>query len=282
MELSTERVRTAVTAYLQEIDAPVSTWEALVSLSQHEDYGDDAAAEREAFDHTLDRDPDRECFIEHEDAHTLAPALARAIFRSEDRGNGWRVGKTVHEPPRLDAAAREDGDWNRKWVTVFLDSLLSCILETQRLDDVQLAIIDPKLTNFMFFRDLPNLVTGDIITEADEVCDLLDQLVNEEISRRKEILTESASVDIVDHNSRADNPLSPMVVVVDEYADLLDAAEDDADQMETNVRRIAQIARSVGIHLVIATQRPSANIINTDLWSNLDMRAAFRVPSDSD
>ncbi|MUV56069.1 DNA translocase FtsK [Halogeometricum sp. CBA1124] len=166
--------------------------------------------------------------------------------------------------------------------TVFLYSLLSCILETQQLDQVQLAIIDPKLTNFMFFRDLPNLVTDDIITEADEAFNLFDRLVNEEIPRRKEILEESASVDIVDHNSRADDPLSPMVVVVDEYADLLDAAEDDADQMETNVRRIAQIARSVGIHLVIATQRPSANIINTDLRSNLDMRAAFRVPSDSD
>lgn len=166
--------------------------------------------------------------------------------------------------------------------TVFLYSLLSCILETQRLDDVQLAIIDPKLTNFMFFRDLPNLVTNGIITEADEAYDLFDRLVNEEIPRRKKILEESASVDIIDHNSRANDPLSPMVVIVDEYADLLDAAEDDADEMETNVRRIAQIARSVGIHLVIATQRPSANIINTDLRSNLDMRAAFRVPSDSD
>lgn len=166
--------------------------------------------------------------------------------------------------------------------TVFLYSLLACILETQYLEDVQLAIIDPKLTNFMFFRNLPNLVTDDIITEASEAYDLFDRLVNEEIPRRKEILEESGSVDIVDHNSRTDDPLSPMVVVVDEYADLLDAAEDDADQLETNVRRIAQIARSVGIHLVIATQRPSANIINTDLRSNLDMRAAFRVPSDSD
>lgn len=166
--------------------------------------------------------------------------------------------------------------------TVFLYSLLACILETQNLDDVQLAIIDPKLTNFMFFRELPNLVTDDIITEADEAYDLFDRLVNVEIPRRKEVLEESGSVDIVDHNSRTDEPLSPLVVVVDEYADLLDAAEDDAEQMETNVRRIAQIARSVGIHLVIATQRPSANIINTDLRSNLDMRAAFRVPTDSD
>ncbi len=166
--------------------------------------------------------------------------------------------------------------------TVFLYSLLSCILETHDVGDVELAIIDPKLTNFMFFRELPNLVTDGIITEANEAYDLFDRLVNEEIPRRKQILQDSASIDIVDHNSRADDPLSPMVVIVDEYADLLDAAEDDADQMETNVRRIAQIARSVGIHLVIATQRPSANIINTDLRSNLDMRAAFRVPSDSD
>jgi S-DNA-T family DNA segregation ATPase FtsK/SpoIIIE len=90
------------------------------------------------------------------------------------------------------------------------------------------------------------------------------------------------SVDITDHNARTDDPLSPMIVIVDEYADLLDAAADDAEQMETNVRRIAQIARSVGIHLVIATQRPSANIIDTDLRSNLDMRAAFRVPNHTD
>jgi hypothetical protein len=166
--------------------------------------------------------------------------------------------------------------------TVFLYSLLACILETQDLEDVQLAIIDPKLTNFMFFRGLPNLVTNGIITEAGKAYDLFDRLVNEETPRRKAILEESGSVDIVDHNSRTDDPLSPMVVIVDEYADLLDAAEDDADQLETNVRRIAQIARSVGIHLVIATQRPSANIINTDLRSNLDMRAAFRIPSDSD
>lgn len=134
----------------------------------------------------------------------------------------------------------------------------------------------------MFFRELPNLVTDDIITGADEAYDLFDRLVNVEIPRRKEVLEESGSVDIVDHNSRTDDPLSTLVVVVDEYADLLDAAEDNAEQMETNVRRIAQIARSVGIHLVIATQRPSANIINTDLRSNLDMRAAFRVPTDSD
>jgi hypothetical protein len=120
-ELSTERVRTAVTAYLQTIDAPVSTWEGLVSLSRHDDYGDDAAAEREALDNALRDEPDREWYIENDDAHVLAPALARAVFCAEERGNGRRAGKTVYEPPRLDAAARDDDAWNREWVTVVLD-----------------------------------------------------------------------------------------------------------------------------------------------------------------
>jgi hypothetical protein len=167
--------------------------------------------------------------------------------------------------------------------TVFLYSLLTCILETHGTSDVDLAIIDPKLTNFMFFEGLPNLVNGDVITDADEAYDLFEWIVNEEITRRKEVLKESSSVDIVDHNSRAENDkMNPIVVAVDEYADLLDAAGDRDDELETNVRRIAQIARSVGIHLVISTQKPSSEIINTDLRSNLDMRVGFRVPNASD
>jgi len=63
---------------------------------------------------------------------------------------------------------------------------------------------------------------------------------------------------------------------------LIDGLGDQSDEFETNVRRIAQKARSVGIHLVISTQRPSANIIDTDLRANLDMRVAFRLPSASD
>jgi hypothetical protein len=120
-DLSTDRIRRAVTAYLQAIDAPVSTWEGLVGLAQHDGYADDAAAEREALRNALYDDPEREWYLEHEDAHTLAPALARAVFNAEERANGRRAGKTVHEPPRLEAHAREDDGWNREWVTVVLD-----------------------------------------------------------------------------------------------------------------------------------------------------------------
>ncbi|MFB6297273.1 MAG: hypothetical protein ABEH56_02000 [Salinirussus sp.] len=119
--LSTERVRTAIAAYLQEIDAPVTTWETFVHLARYDSYGDDAAAEREALADALLNEPDREWYFEAPDAHVLAPALARAIFNAEDRGNGRRAGKTVYEPPRLEAGARDADEWNREWVSVVLD-----------------------------------------------------------------------------------------------------------------------------------------------------------------
>jgi hypothetical protein len=120
-DLSKERIERAITAYLQAADAPVQTWEQFITLAGYDGYGDDAAHEREQLGNCLEYDPDREWYLQEEDAHTLAPALARAIFHAEDRGNGRRFGKTPHEPPRLDANAGEDDAWNRVWVSVTLD-----------------------------------------------------------------------------------------------------------------------------------------------------------------
>ena len=165
--------------------------------------------------------------------------------------------------------------------TVFLYSLLTCFLERLDPNSVRLAIVDPKLTNFMFFNALPNLENDEVITESGDAAELFEWIVEDEIPRRTKVLGNSGSIDISEHNNRSDEPLKPLVVVVDEYADLIDDIE-DSDEFEKNVRRIAQKARSVGIHLVISTQRPSAQIIDTDLRANLDMRVAFRLPSASD
>ncbi|WP_265108237.1 hypothetical protein [Halosolutus halophilus] len=120
-DLTTDRIRLAVGAYLREIDAPVRTWEAFNQLSLHDDYQGDAAKERDALEDALYEVPDREWYFENPDAHTLAPALARTIFRAEERANGRRFGKTMHEPPRLEASVRDDDEWNREWVSVVLD-----------------------------------------------------------------------------------------------------------------------------------------------------------------
>jgi len=166
--------------------------------------------------------------------------------------------------------------------TVFLYSILTCLLETFDPDELRLAIVDPKLTNFMFCNQLPNLEHDRVITESENAAALFEWITEEEIPRRTKVLGESGSIDIEDHNERSGDPLLPLVVIIDEYADLIDGLGDDSDDFETNVRRIAQKARSVGIHLIISTQRPSANIIDTDLRANLDMRVAFRLPSASD
>jgi hypothetical protein len=120
-DLEKNRVERAVTAYLQAIDAPVTTWEAFIQLSLNDQYGTDAAAEREQLRDALHQEPPLEHYFEDDRAHTLAPALARAIFNAEERGNGRRFGKTPHEPPRLDAQAVDDDAWNREWVSVTLD-----------------------------------------------------------------------------------------------------------------------------------------------------------------
>ncbi|WP_435175612.1 hypothetical protein [Halorussus sp. AFM4] len=119
-DMDKQRVEEAVTAYLQEIDAPVTNWEAFIQLSRHGGYQGDAARERDALQDALDKEPSAEHYFEDPRAHTMAPALARAIFHAEDRGNGRRVGKTSYEPPRLDAGAVDDDGWNREWVTVVL------------------------------------------------------------------------------------------------------------------------------------------------------------------
>jgi len=138
------------------------------------------------------------------------------------------------------------------------------------------------LTNFMFFNQLPNLEHDQVITESEDAADLFKWITEEEIPRRTQVLGKSGSIDIEEHNERSDESLRPLVVIIDEYADLIDGLGDEGDEFEKNVRRIAQKARSVGIHLVISTQRPSAKIIDTDLRANLDMRIAFRLPSSSD
>jgi len=124
-DLGTDRVQRAVTAYLEAAGAPVTTWEAFVILAQHDGIDGDAARERDVTQKTIrEYEPDREWYLTADGAHTLAPALTRAIWlalRGDSDVNGRRAQTVPHAPPRLDADARDDAGWNRTWVTVVLD-----------------------------------------------------------------------------------------------------------------------------------------------------------------
>lgn len=167
--------------------------------------------------------------------------------------------------------------------TVFLYSLILNFIEQKGEDNVEFALVDPKETDFIFFDALPNLIRDDVITDSEDAANLFEWLVEEEIPRRKQLLRESVCRDIGEYNEQnPDNTMKPIVVIIDEYSDLLQQLGEDADETEDNVRRIAQIARAQGVHLVVSTQRPSHEAIDTDLRANLDTRVAFRLPKQSD
>ncbi|WP_458191022.1 hypothetical protein [Haladaptatus sp. NG-WS-4] len=126
--LSNEQLQRGTAAFLKEAGAPVSTWEAFVQLARRT-YGrnvyGDALREAHATRAVLDYEPDREWYLEEQDAHTLIPALVKAVWSALAQGfdeNGRGVGTVTHTPPRLDASARDDDSWSRTWVTVVVDS----------------------------------------------------------------------------------------------------------------------------------------------------------------
>jgi hypothetical protein len=168
--------------------------------------------------------------------------------------------------------------------TMFLYSLIVGLARLYGPQDVQLLLIDPKETDFVFFSRLKHLRTPEVITDSRQALDALKQLLTEDLEARTARLKETFSRDIKSHNARhPDNPIAPVVVVIDEFADLADVMDrTEREDFDLSMRRLAQRARNVGIHLVLATQRPTADIVNGTLKTNLPCRVSFRLASQVD
>ena len=164
--------------------------------------------------------------------------------------------------------------------SVFLFTLLaSLIMSHPRKEDMQLILSSSKLEDFIHFDRLPHLYSGKIISDASEATRVIKEVIFEESERRGRLLAEARVANIVEYNKVAEKKLEPIVVVIDEFADL-------ADQLDTKkernafykpVQRIAQAGRSRGIHLIICTQRPEANLVPPTTKAQLNGRVALRV-----
>jgi hypothetical protein len=169
--------------------------------------------------------------------------------------------------------------------TIFLYSVILSLIKSHTPETLKTILVDPKQTDFIYFDDLPHLLSDNVIIEPTEAIDWLRRLMDDELQRRTKLLREARARNITDYNrDKADSEALPyIVVVIDEYADLVHALSgSDRDEFERQLVRLAQRARNVGIHLVIATQRPSADIVTTRLKTNLPARVAFRLPSHHD
>lgn len=164
--------------------------------------------------------------------------------------------------------------------SVFLFTMLAAMLMTHpKKEDMQLILSSSKLEDFIHFEGLPHLYSGKIISDAAEATRVIKEVIFEESERRGRLLAEARVANIVEYNKKATEKLAPIVVVIDEFADL-------ADQLETTkeknafykpVQRIAQAGRSRGIHLVICTQRPEAKLVPSTTKAQLNGRVALRV-----
>jgi hypothetical protein len=167
--------------------------------------------------------------------------------------------------------------------SVFLRSVLLSLMTQYPPGQIELLIVDPKQTDFSFFDTAPHLRGGKVFTDAAEARDALLELVRSEMPRRQQLMR-GRSMKLKDFNQRyPDEALPPIVAMIDEYAQLLSIMnKKDSEQFERDLMSLAAVARATSIHLILATQRPSVDVVTGTLKANLPTRIAFQVPTNND
>ncbi len=161
--------------------------------------------------------------------------------------------------------------------SVCLNILITSLLYQNGPDDLKLIMVDPKRVELGVYAGIPHLLVPPI-TKVDEAINALKWGVRE-MERRLDHLSKSGARDIDVYNSKNKERMPKVVIVIDELADLMSQNKRD---VEAVIVRIAQMARAVGIHLVIATQRPSVDVITGLIKANIPTRVAFAVASQVD
>ncbi len=161
--------------------------------------------------------------------------------------------------------------------SVCINTIIISLLYTNSPDDLKLILVDPKRVELTPYNEIPHLLTP-VITDTTKTINALKWVVGE-MDRRYQVLNQAAKRNLASYNQGAGEKLPYIVVVVDELADLMAVAAAD---VETAIIRLAQMARAVGIHLVVATQRPSVDVITGLIKANITSRIAFAVASGTD
>lgn len=169
--------------------------------------------------------------------------------------------------------------------SVFLGSLIISLIYKYSPEELRLILIDPKKTEFVLYNNLPHLMINEIITEAPKAVQSLNWAIGE-MNRRYGLFEKMSRagtyvVNLDQYNAHVEKAerLPKIVIIIDELADLMLAAKKD---IEDKIQNLTQKARAAGIHLVVATQRPSTDVITGVIKSNLPTRIAFAVATDVD
>jgi len=196
------------------------------------------------------------------DNHNMMIALGKDVA-----GKVW-FADLLKMPHLLIAGSTNSGK------TVCINTVLLSLLYQNTAATLRMIMVDPKRVELTMYNGIPHLLTP-VITDAAKTVNALKWCINE-MDRRFSLLADSGKRDIGSYNKTVAEPLPYIVFVIDELADLMAMA---ASEVEAGIIRLAQMARAIGIHLIVATQRPSMEVITGLMKANIPGRIAFSVPS---
>jgi len=201
-----------------------------------------------------------------------------AVALGRDVAGTVRVGDLARMPHLLIAGATGAGK------SVMLNAIIASLLTQAAPDDVRLLMVDPKMVELNMYTGIPHLLVP-VVTEVEKVVPLLRNAINE-MERRYRLFSRlgvrnldgyrKLRAEKMSHGDQSLENLPAIVIIIDELADLMMAAPEEVEGM---ICRLAQLARATEIHLVIATQRPSVDVITGLIKANIPTRISFMVSS---
>ena len=209
-----------------------------------------------------------------ESAEACKSASKLAVGLGKDNSGRYIVADIAKMPHVLIAGQTGSGK------SVCINAIITSILFRATPDEVKLILIDPKVVELSIYNDIPHLVCP-VVTDCKKAASALQWAVAE-MERRYKVFAENGVRDIKGYNKElpeGEKAMPQMVIIIDELADLMMVAQGD---VEDSICRLAQLARAAGMLLVIATQRPSVNVITGTIKANIPTRIAFSVASQID
>jgi DNA segregation ATPase FtsK/SpoIIIE, S-DNA-T family len=214
----------------------------------------------------------------------LRDILESEEYRGEDSPLKFALGKDISGCPIVTDLAKMPhlliAGATGAGKTVCLNAVITSFLTNSSPEELKFLMIDPKRVEMMIFEGIPHLVSP-IVTNPKKAAAALNWVVTE-MERRYEVFAEKGVRNLAlyrEKRTESDETIPYIVVIVDELADLIVVAQQD---VEGAIMRIAQLARAAGIHLILATQRPSVNVITGVIKANFPARISFKVASKVD
>ncbi len=216
--------------------------------------------------------------LESKEYQTARAKSKLAIGLGKDVAGQVRVGDLARMPHLLIAGATGAGK------SVCINTIIASILMQATPDDVRLLMVDPKMVELNMYNGIPHLLSP-VVIEVDKVVSLLKNAIGE-MERRYRLFSQlgvrnldgyrKLRLEKIAQGDTSLNNLPAIVIIIDELADLMMAAPEEVEGM---ICRLAQLARATGIHLVVATQRPSVDVITGLIKANIPTRISFMVSS---